>query len=173
MNIVHKMNVEMSRMKCRTELGMERRDAGFTLIEMLVVLAIVVVCTLLAAPTFSYVVASRSAKSAASELFSSLQRTRSEAIAKNANITLSPVGGSWQNGWQMLNASSTVLDTRPTVRGATVTGPTNVIYRPSGRISGSTVPSFLFTATSGSSTIYQCVSVDLTGRPYMKAASSC
>jgi type IV fimbrial biogenesis protein FimT len=146
---------------------------GFTVIEALIVLVIVAVLAVLAAPSFSHIMANRSAKSAASELFSSLQRARSTAITRNGNVTLSPVSGSWQNGWQILSPTNTVLDNRPEVKGATITGPTSVIYRPSGRISGSTVASFLVTATAGSATIYQCVSVDLTGRPYMKAASSC
>jgi type IV fimbrial biogenesis protein FimT len=151
----------------------KQRAAGFTLIEILIVLSIVVVLVLIASPSFSYIMASRSAKSAASELFSSLQRARSEAIARDANVTLSPISGSWQNGWQVLSPTNTVLDNRSTVKGAIITGPASVVYRPSGRITATTVPSFLITGTSGATNFYQCVSVDLTGRPYSKAASSC
>jgi type IV fimbrial biogenesis protein FimT len=149
------------------------KASGFTVVEVLIVLVIVGVLAVLAAPSFSNIMASRSAKSAASELFSSLQRARSEAIARNANVTISPVSGSWQNGWQILSSTNAVLDNRSQVKGATVTGPTSVIYRASGRISGTTAPSFVFTGTAGATTFYQCVSIDLTGRPYMKAASSC
>jgi type IV fimbrial biogenesis protein FimT len=150
-----------------------QHTAGFTLIEILVVLSIAVILVLIASPSFSYIIASRSAKSAASELFSSLQRARSEAITRNANVSLVPISGDWQNGWQVLSPTNTVLDNRSTVKGATITGPLSVIYRSSGRISSTTVPSFLVTGTSGATNFYQCVSVDLTGRPYMKAASSC
>jgi type IV fimbrial biogenesis protein FimT len=167
MNIVGKISPNL-----RAAPEKIRSAAGFTLIELLVVLSIAVILVLVAAPSFSYLIANRSAKSAASELLSSLQRARSEAIARNANVTLSPISGSWQNGWQVLGPTSTVLDTRPLVKGATVTGPTSVVYRSSGRITATTAPSFLFTAT-GADNVYQCVSVDLTGRPYMKAASSC
>lgn len=148
------------------------RAAGFTVVEMLIVLSIVAVLALIASPSFSYMMATRKTKSAASELFASLLRARSEAIARNANVTLAPISSSWQNGWQIISATNVVLDNRPAVTGATVTGPTSVIYRASGRISSTTAPSFVFTGT-GATNVYQCVSVDLTGRPYMKAASSC
>lgn len=147
--------------------------AGFTVLEVLIVLSIVGALAVLAAPSFSHIMASRSAKSAASELFSTLQRARGEAITRNANVTVSPVSGNWQNGWQILSSTSAVLDNRPRVKGVTITGPTSVIYRASGRISGTTAPSFIVTGTAGATTLYQCVSIDLTGRPYMKAASSC
>lgn len=149
-----------------------RCGVGFTLVELLVVISIVAVLAVLAAPSFSNIMASRSAKSAASELFSSLVRARGEAIARNANVTLAPISGNWQNGWQVLSPTNAVLENRATVKGATVTGPASVIYRSSGRISATVAPSFLITAT-GAANIVQCVSVDLTGRPYMKAASSC
>lgn len=142
------------------------------MVELLVVLGIVALLGVLAAPSFSNIIASRSAKSAASELFASLVRARGEAIARNGNVTLSPISGAWQNGWQILSPTNAVLENRGTVKNATITGPTSVIYRPSGHISGTTAPSFVVTAT-GAANIYQCVSVDLTGRPYKKAASSC
>ncbi|MCD6025693.1 MAG: prepilin-type N-terminal cleavage/methylation protein [Solimicrobium sp.] len=144
---------------------------GFTLVELLIVLSIVAVLAGLAAPSFSDLIASRSVKSAALELFSSLLRARSEAITRNATVTLAPVSGNWQNGWQVISTTNTVLENRAAVKGVTVTGPNHVVYRASGRISGTTAPSFVIT---GSAThTYQCITVDLTGRPYMKAASSC
>jgi type IV fimbrial biogenesis protein FimT len=156
--------------KSRKEL--RAAPAGFTMVEMMVVLAIVIVIVLIASPSFSNIMASRSAKSGASELFTTLVRARSEAIARNANVTVSPISGNWQNGWQILSANSTVLDNRSSVKGVTVTGPASIVFRSSGRISGTTAPSFVFTATAVSN-VYQCVSVGLNGRPYMKAASSC
>ncbi|WP_459572191.1 GspH/FimT family protein [Cupriavidus sp. 8B] len=94
---------------------------------------------------------------------------------RNANVTLSPKTGGWQNGWQILDPSNAanVLDDRGTTSGATVTGPANVVYRASGRLQAGAAPSFVISTVAGSTTNYQCVSVDLNGRPYMLAASSC
>lgn len=144
------------------------------MIELLVTIAIAAVMVSIAAPSFSVMVASKRGKDLASELFATLARTRSEAIATNSEITLSPKGNSWQNGWQLLNSTNAVLDDHAAVVGVTIAGPTSVIYRASGRVKGSAAPTaFVITSTSGSVTSYQCVSVALTGRPYIKAANSC
>lgn len=150
----------------------KRCGAGFTVVEIMIVLSIVAILAILAAPSFSNIMASRSAKSAAAELFSSLVKARSEAIVRNANVTLLPISGSWQNGWQVVSPTNVVLESRGAIKGATVTGPASIVYRSSGRISGTAAPSFVITAT-GAADIYQCVSVNLTGRPYSKAASTC
>jgi type IV fimbrial biogenesis protein FimT len=141
-------------------------------------IAVTGILATLATPSFANLIASQRARSVASELYVALTKARSEAIMRNANVTLSPKPGGWQNGWQILDPSnasnaSNVLDDRGLASGATITGPTSVIYRASGRIQGNSSPSLIITATAGNSTIYQCVSVDLSGRPYMKAASSC
>lgn len=159
---------------CHSSLNCRR--TGFTLIELMVAVAIIGILAALAGPSFSSLIASQRAKAVASELFASLSKARSEAITRNANVTLSQKTGGWQNGWQVLDPSSAVLDDRGAASGATVTTiPANtasVIYRASGRVQTS-APSFVITTTAGSTNIYQCVSVDLSGRPYMKAASTC
>jgi len=148
------------------------RPAGFTALELMVVIAIAAILVALAVPTFSDLMAGLRAKSTASEIFATLAKARSDALARNGNVTLSPKSSVWSNGWQVLDPASGVLDDRGAVAGASVSGPASVIYRPSGRVQGSTVPSFVVNA-SGSSVVYWCVSVDLTGRPYMVAASTC
>lgn len=151
-----------------------RNAAGLTFIELLVVLAIVVILAAIAAPSFTSLIANQRAKSIASELFATLSLARSAAIARNSNVTVSPKTANWQNGWQLLDPANNVLDDRGAVSGATITGaPANVVFRADGRIQTGTAPSFVIMTTAGSSNIYQCVSVDLTGRPYMKAASTC
>lgn len=149
-----------------------RFAAGFTLIELMIVLGIVGIMAVVGIPSFANFIAMRSVKSAAAELYGSLNRARSEAITRNGNVVVSPKSGAWQNGWQVLSPTNAVLDDRNAVGGATISGPTSITYKPSGRLTATTAPSFVFTA-SGASGIYQCVSVDLIGRPYMKAASTC
>lgn len=145
------------------------------MIELMVAITIAAILAVIALPSFSGLIASQRAKAVGSELFATMSKARSEAITRNANVTLSPKTGGWQNGWQILDPANAanILDDRGAATGATVTGPASVIYRSSGRIQGNSAPSFLITTASGSSTYYQCVSVDLSGRPYMKAASSC
>jgi len=52
----------------------------------------------------------------------------------------------------------------------TITGPTNLVYRGSGRLSGTATPQFGLTA-SGTSVVSRCINVDLSGRPVSKAAA--
>jgi type IV fimbrial biogenesis protein FimT len=141
------------------------------MVELMVAVAIAGILAALAAPSFNDLIANQRAKAVASELHAALSRARGEAIARNANVTLSPKSGGWQNGWQILDPANAVLDDRGAASGATISGPTSVIYLRSGRVQGSTAPSFLVSLTTGSTSKYQCVSVELSGRPYLKASS--
>lgn len=148
------------------------------MVELLVAITVLAILAAIALPSFSALIASQRAKAVGSELFATMSKARSEAITRNTNVTLSPKTGPgllWENGWQILDPANAanILDDRGAATGATVTGPASVIYRSSGRVQGNSAPSFLITTVSGSTTYYQCVSVDLSGRPYMKAASSC
>lgn len=147
-----------------------RQVAGFSLIEALVTVAILAILTSLAAPSFNDLIAGQRAGSAASDLHMALIKTRSEATKRNANVTLSPNAGDWQNGWQIVIASdSSVIDTHSATNGLTVGGPSSVTFQGSGRVQG-TPPSFLISSTAISS-IQRCVSVDLSGRAYVKKSS--
>ena len=149
---------------------------GFTLIELIVALAIAGILVALAAPSFTNLIARQRVKAVASELYADLSKTRSWAITRNSNVTLSPKTGGWQNGWQILDpvTPSVVLEDRGAAVGATIaSASTGVVYRASGRVQGSTAPSFVMSNAIGSTTFYQCISVELNGRPYMKAAPSC
>lgn len=151
-------------------------EAGFTLMELIIAIILVSILAGLAAPAYSSLIASQRAKSIATDLFSSLLIARSEAVAKNASVTLSPKSNNWLNGWQVKSADNTVLDDQGSISGATITltpnGTTSVVYSASGRLTTS-APTFLITTTYGSSTVNQCVSVSLSGRPYMKESSTC
>jgi type IV fimbrial biogenesis protein FimT len=145
------------------------------MVELAVTMAITAILATIAVPAFSSLTATQRAKTVSSELFESLLKARSEAIKRNLNVTVSPNAGGWVSGWQTpdpANAAN-ILDTRGAASGVTIAGPVSVTYRPSGRVLAGAAPSFLVTATAGMSTTYQCMSVDLTGRPYVVAASTC
>ena len=154
----------------------DRAIVGFTTVELIIVVAIMGVLTAVAAPSFANLFASQKAKNIGSELFFSLLRARSEAVARNANVTLAPtVGGNWQQGWHIADPTNatTILDRHGNSHGTTITGPASVVYDSAGRIKSGTSPLFVITAIVGTSTSHQCVSVDLGGRPYQKKASTC
>lgn len=146
------------------------RGKGFTLIEVLVVVAAIAILTALAAPSFVSLVADQRAKAAATDLFTALSVTRSEAIKQNRNVTLQPKSGDWANGWVIADpdGGANLLDANAT--GVPLAGgPPSVTYNSGGRLlSTSTAPSF----TIGESGMPQrCLSVDLSGRPHIKASA--
>jgi type IV fimbrial biogenesis protein FimT len=152
-----------------------RNCSGFTMTEMMITVGIAAILLVIALPSFTSLVASQTAKTVASELFASLLRTRSEAIARNANVTVSPLTGAWNSGWQILDPANAtnILESHGAASAVSIAGPAAVTYRSSGRVLAGAAPTFLITTTSGASTNYECISINLGGRPYMKAASTC
>ena len=149
--------------------------SGFTLIELLVTIAITAILATIAVPSFSNLITMQRAKTVSAELFETLLETRSEAIKRNADITMTCNPGGCVNGWNILDPANVgqAIDSRGAAAGVTITGPNSLVFRPSGRVLGTTPPMFLITATSGTSVMVECISVDLTGRPYLVAASTC
>ena len=64
------------------------RNSGFTMIEMMVVLVVAAVLATLVVPSFREMLARSRLEGVASEFFTDLQYTRSEAVARNANVGL-------------------------------------------------------------------------------------
>ena len=147
-----------------------RRAHGFTLVDLVIAIAIGAILLSLAAPSFSSFIASQRASTAAVDLYAALDAARSEATKRNTNVTLAPGSGGWKNGWVIadpLLSGVNVLDHGPVV-GAVVTGPDTVVYQRSGRIRGN-APSFTLAVTSGADVAKRCVLVDVSGRPYIKS----
>ena len=146
-----------------------RRARGFTLTELMFVVTILAVLVALALPSYNQFVRNQRVKSASFEVFSSLMQARSEAITRNASVTMAPVSGNWANGWTVTDAGGTVLREQQALAAVTLTGPATVVYNGSGRL-GSAAGAFELTA-SGSSITTRCITIDLSGRPVTKAAS--
>ena len=145
------------------------RGKGFTLIEVMMAVAIAAILVSLAAPSFVRMLADQRVKAAATDLYTAMSVTRSEAIKHNRNVTLQPKSGGWANGWVIANpeGGADLLDANAT--GVPVAGgPASVIYNAGGRLAGTAAPSF----TIGESDMPQrCLSVDLSGRPHIKASA--
>ena len=135
----------------------------------MIVVAVFAVLTMVALPNYNQFVRNQRVKTASFEVFSSLVQARSEAITRNASITMAPVSGNWANGWTVKDAGGTVLRQQEAVTAITVTGPASVVYNSSGRLSSAS-GAFELTATGGGITS-RCITVDLSGRPVTKAAA--
>jgi len=143
---------------------------GFTMVELMVTVAVVAILSAVAMPSFTSLIASQRTKSIAADLYAALIRTRSEAIKRDTEVVLTPlVAGQWQSGWQIANPglAGASLDVHGAVSNAIVTGPDHVTYHANGRLSGGLAASF--DISSPGVDTHRCVQVDLSGRPYQKA----
>ncbi len=81
---------------------MKPAHRGFTLIELIVVLAIAAVMMSVALPDLRQMIRSQQLKAAVNDLFGAIELTRSQAIARGRKVELVAAGGDapdWRAGW--------------------------------------------------------------------------
>lgn len=153
-------------------------NAGFTFIELMTVISVIGILLAISAPSFGQLLARQRVKTVASELITTLHKARNEAITRNTTVTLAAKTGGWQTGWEIRDPVTTtiVIEDRGPELASTISGPSSpssVTFQPSGRSTPGSSPIFLVTNTSASSSFYKCISLQLSGRPYMKEAQTC
>lgn len=148
-----------------------RRMAGVTLIELVVAMALLALLATLAAPAMSRLITSQRLKTTASNLHLALVKTRSEALKRNTNVTLTRANNDWSNGWT-IEAGATQIDTASAAKGVSIAAgaTTTVVYAPNGRVTTGAGTVFVLSATGVNQ---RCVSIDGSGRPYAKEGGSC
>jgi type IV fimbrial biogenesis protein FimT len=142
---------------------------GFTLIELIVTVAIVAVLAALAGPSFREYIAAQRIKNASFDLMSALAFTRSEALKRNANIHLCAGGTDWASGWTIrigaADCSGTALRTQNPFTGLALTNSATLAtltYGNDGRPAATTA--FNIALPSPISGVNpRCVTIDLSG----------
>lgn len=139
------------------------RLQGFTLMELLVTLAIVAIVSAIAAPSFTGVIERQRVSSAADSLRSSIELARSEAIKRNANVAVVRVGGAWNQGWEVREGAD-VLQVAGAVPRLTISSAVaSLSFNSSGR--STAAADFSVVPDSGNTAHASCVDVTLSGRP--------
>jgi len=147
-----------------------RRTGGFSLIEMIITLSIVAVLAVLAGPSMTATIARHRVQDASSDLTTVLFTARADALMRNNDISVLPIGGDWAAGWQIpdpANSGKFLLAHEPARAVAiTLSGATTVTYQFNGRIRGGGGIKFNVSSSVAGSSTAKCIAVDPSGRPY-------
>lgn len=145
-----------------------RVAAGFTVIELMIALAILSILIGIATPAFKGMVNSQRVKTAAADLHASLLQARSEAVKRNQRVLIRPASGeTWSDGWLVSDPATPDSDTNPLFRhriasGVQITSAADEIeFRPNGRVSAGAT---LAVESSVDSSKTRCVEIGLDGR---------
>lgn len=149
-----------------------RKNSAFTLIELMVTLAVVAVILAISVPAFRDFVLNNRRAAQVNELITSLNLARSEALKRSTTVTVcrtnDPVnanppcanGAGWEDGWVVFadvngdgdfDAGDTVIQTRQALSNATLRG------------NGPTVNRVTFTALGMSNNVGRLVYCDSRG----------
>jgi len=150
--------------------------AGFTLIELMVAVAVIGILVGVGLPEFRQGLQNSRVKGAGTDMFLSLLLARSEGIKRSANIDLVRGGGAWTDGWSVQVASdSTVLRSNDALKGdltldcntdtdtGTETCPASVTFNRSGK--ATSIIEYRFYISGNDAVRMRCVVMSLSGRP--------
>jgi type IV fimbrial biogenesis protein FimT len=136
---------------------------GFTLLELMVTLAIAAILASIAAPSFNGLIENQRVRSAANDLMGSISLARSEAVTRNATVSVAQASGGWNNGWKV-SVGGTDLRVEDALNGINLSaGLTSFSYNSSGRATSAV--SFTVAPDSGNADRTRCVAVSLNGKP--------
>ena len=159
----------MTAARHRHSLPPQRSGPGFTIIEVLVTVAVLAILITIAVPNITAWVISARVRAAASDVYSALIFARSEAVKRSGNVDIVPAG-TWGNGWNV-QTGAVVLQTQAAYPATlTFTGPPGTVtYGRDGRLAGVSTVTFTVSGVTQSGAVRsRTVSVDLSGRPSVK-----
>lgn len=169
--------------RCGMRPGLVQR--GFTLIEMMVTIAVMAILLMIAVPSFQEATLGSKLGSYANSLVAGAHLARSEAIKRNEVVTLcvssngtSCGTGGWEQGWIVLAADGTVVQRQQALiagfKATETGGATSLAFRPSG-VGSDTATFTVCRATPDVGGQERVVSISMTGRPSVAktTAGSC
>jgi type IV fimbrial biogenesis protein FimT len=154
-------------------------SAGFTLVEMMIVIALVAIIMAIAVPSFREASLGSQLRATANELVAGAMLARSEAIKRNAAVTMcvstsgtACTGGSWEQGWIVIQGGNVLQRQQAGATGFKVSsGVTTLDFQPIG--AGATPATFtVCRATPTVGAQQRIVAITFTGRASVSTQTS-
>ncbi len=142
-----------------------RRSAGFTLIELMIVLVILALLAAMAAPAFRGFIVEQRMRSTLADLRVALMTARSEAVKRNRDIALNPAAGGWNTGWVIpdpAGGDDIFVHSQPGSGDMTITLAGGAVgFEASGRAEGQAI--FTVTVGTGDTVATRCLKLSVNG----------
>jgi len=166
-----------------------KTEAGFTMIELLTVVAIVAIMAAIGIPSMMDMIRSAQLRSSTSQLYDAIILARSEAVKRNLEVDVQPGtacvnpasnnSAAWTGGWFVQVAPcGELLQQFPATQNMTITATPatgGISYLPTGRITTTSANSFTFHSTKATITD-RCIVISASGQPSIRtgtAANAC
>jgi type IV fimbrial biogenesis protein FimT len=153
---------------------------GFTLVEAMMAITVMAILMAIAVPSFKDASLSSQLRASANDLATSAYLARSEALKRNAVVTLCmssdgatcATTGGWEQGWIVLSGSALKAHSAaPTGLRITAGGVTSLSFQPTAV--GATAATFtVCRSTPRVGREERVVTIDATGRPWIKRTTN-
>ena len=142
---------------------------GFTLLEALVVVAIIGILASAAMPSMGRMIKDQRVRNATQDFYASLAFARSESIKRGTDVVINPATTTnWGAGWTVVDTGGVTLKTQNTITGVAASGPGGLTYRRDGRLADTTAQTFVLTSSTDATITARCIRIDPSGRPNIK-----
>jgi type IV fimbrial biogenesis protein FimT len=99
--LIYKKNKTKSREESRSLPSAQQIQRGFTIIELMITLAVAAIIISIAVPSFKAVINNNRVATTTNEMIAALGLARSEAIKVNRKVQVKPATGDWQLGYDI------------------------------------------------------------------------
>lgn len=159
--------------------GNAGKDRGFTMVELMVAIAILAILAGLAVPAFDSLVLNSRLRTYANSFSASAQLAKSEAkkrnlavtLCKSANGTSCTSSGGWEQGWIVLSGTTVIRYQQAVASGYLLSSSTNSLTFQSSGL-GSTQATVTMCRSSPLGGVERVVTVSATGRTTISKTST-